>query len=69
MKHWGSRDWVRVILAAAVLLSILGFIVSVLVHGSNYTSSDTAIAMVGTVLGGIVSGLLLTRRGDGEDDE
>ncbi len=68
MKHWSSRDWVRVILAVAVLVSILGFIVSVLVHGSGYTSSDTAIAMVGTVLGGIVSGLLLTRR-DEDDDE
>ena len=69
MKHWHSRDWVRVILAACVLLSVLGFIVSVLVHGSDYASSDTAIAMVGTVLGGIVSGLLLTRRGDSEEEE
>ena len=69
MKHWGSRDWVRVILAVAVLVSILGFIVSVLVHGTNNYGSDTAIAMVGTVLGGIVSGLLLTRRGDDEDDD
>ena len=68
MRHWTSRDWVRIILAFSLMLSVLGFIVSVLVHGPNYSSSDAAVAMVGTVLGGIVSGLLLTRRDEDEDE-
>ena len=67
MKHWSSRDWVRLVLALSVGLVMLGIVLAVIMHGKNFVYSEVSIAALAGVLGAMVNGLLNSRRECDED--
>ena len=69
MKNWGSKDWVRFVLACSVGLVMLGIVLAVILHGRNFVYSEVSIAALAGVLGAMVNGLLNNRKECDEEKE
>ena len=69
MKNMNSSDWVKIILALSVLVVMLGLIISIIVHGSDYSYSEIGTTALAGVMGAIVGVLGQSVRDFIEDDE
>ena len=68
MKNMNSSDWVKIILALSVLVVMLGLIISIIVHGSDYSYSEIGTTALAGVMGAIVGVLGQSVKGFVEDD-
>ena len=74
MKNMNSSDWVKIILALSVLVVMLGLIISIIVHGSDYSYSEIGTTALAGVMGAIVGVLGQSVKGfipnaERDDDE
>ena len=67
-----SGDWVKIILAASVLVVMVGLIINIIIHGKDWVYSEIGVTALAGIMGAIVGVLgnsISISYDDKEDDD
>lgn len=69
ISRMNGNDWVKIVLAFSVLLVMVGIIVAIIIHGSDFRYSEIGITALAGIMGAIVGVLGQSVKGSIENEK